>query len=171
MSIIEGRLKILEDEGYIYYEVNRWWLTRKGKELLENPDSPISSSASSPAKPIRTILEETFSKFESDVLKSKPTLNSHENVEEISKKRIQAEVLLSELKQSNAMGLISDEEFKELNERLHERFNEFEIPSDTYIQKRYNDLLKEIKEIEEILTKKKIELDKLSKIISEKRNI
>lgn len=168
MSIIEGRLKALEDDGYIFYEKNRWWLTRKGRESLGKTVSKPSSMPTPSSKPMRTILEETFSKFEAGMWIPTKAQNTLEDVEEIRNRITQAEALLSELKRSHEIGLISEEEFKELNERVGRRLNALEIQTDTYLQKRHDDLLREIDGLESQLAKKKIELEKLDKILSEK---
>ena len=168
-NIIEGRLKALEDEGYIYYETSRWWLTSKGRKILGRTVSQ-SSPMSTASKSMRTILEETFAKFESELLDSKKAKDTSEDIEEVRKRRAQAETLLSELKRSYNLGLISDEEFKHLSERVDQRLSELKLQTEAYIQKRRNDLLKEIEDLESKLAKKKIDLEKLNQLMSEKNN-
>lgn len=164
VKIIEGRLKALEDDGYIYYEMNRWWLTRKGREILGKTDSETSPLPTSPSKPMRQILEETFSRFESDIREPLRVGNYLENIDQVRKKRIQAEALLSELRRSYEMGLISESEFKGLMENIGQRLREFDIQLATYVQNRRNELLREIEELEAELTKKREELENLNKM-------
>jgi hypothetical protein len=167
VNIIEGRLKTLEDNGYIYYETNRWWLTRKGRKILGNDYT--SSLVPTPSfKPMRAILEETFSKYESEMLRTKKTKNTLEDVEDIRNRRTKAETLLSELKRGQEIGLISDEEVEQLNEKVDQRLNELETQTETHVQKKRNDLLKVIKDLEDKLAKKKVELEKLDNLFSEK---
>ncbi len=64
LNVIKGRLNALKDEGYIYFDSERWWLTEKGKEVLGKTDSNTSVQTTSLSKPMGKILEETFSKFE-----------------------------------------------------------------------------------------------------------
>jgi len=117
VNIIEGRLKALENDGYIYYEMNRWWLTRKGRDILGKSVSKTSPLPTSPSRPMRQILEETFSRFESDMQEPLRARSYLENIDQFRKKRVQAEALLSELKRSHEMGLISESEFKGLMEK------------------------------------------------------
>ena len=65
LNIIEGRLSALKDEGYIYFQSNRWWLTQRGKGVLGKTGPSISYQTTSLSKPMRDVLEETFSRFES----------------------------------------------------------------------------------------------------------
>jgi hypothetical protein len=167
VNIIEGRLKTLEDDGYIYYETNRWWLTLKGKKILGNDYKPLLMPTPS-FKPMRTILEETFSKYDSEMLGAKKTKNTLEDIEDIRNRRIKAETLLSELKQGQEIGLISDEEFEKFNEGINQRLNKFETQTETSVQMKRIHLLKVIKDLEDKLAKKKVELEKLDSLSSEK---
>ena len=64
LNVIKGRLNSLKDDGYIYFDSERWWLTEKGKEALGKTDSNTSFQTPSSSKPMGKILEETFSRFE-----------------------------------------------------------------------------------------------------------
>ncbi len=64
LNVIKGRLNALKDEGYIYFDSERWWLTEKGKEVLGKTESNTSVQTTSLSKPMGKILEETFSRFE-----------------------------------------------------------------------------------------------------------
>jgi hypothetical protein len=64
LNVIKGRLNSLKDDGYIYFDSERWWLTEKGKEVLGKTDSDTSFQTLSSSKPMGKILEETFSRFE-----------------------------------------------------------------------------------------------------------
>jgi hypothetical protein len=64
LNVIKGRLNALKDEGYIYFDSERWWLTEKGKEGIGKADSNTSFQTTSLSKPMGKILEETFSRFE-----------------------------------------------------------------------------------------------------------
>jgi hypothetical protein len=64
LNVIKGRLNSLKDEGYIYFDSERWWLTEKGKEIIGKSDSNTSFQTTSLSKPMGKILEETFSRFE-----------------------------------------------------------------------------------------------------------
>ena len=66
LNVIKGRLNALKDERYIYFVSERWWLTEKGKEVLGKTDSNTSFQTTSLSKPMGKILEETFSKFETE---------------------------------------------------------------------------------------------------------
>lgn len=167
LNIIEGRLRALENDGYIYYEANRWWLTSKGREILGKP-SKITLPPTSPSKPMRKILEETFSKFELD-MKAPPHAGSYlERIDYFRKRKAQAEALFSELKRSHELDLISESEFQGLMENISKRLRELDTQIEAYVLNRRNELLKEIEILENELGKKRVELENLSKTTSRK---
>jgi hypothetical protein len=103
LNVIEGRLNALKNEGYIYFESNRWWLTQRGKGVLGR-DSPSVSYRTSISKPMRKVLEETFSSFESP--RKKPSQNREllnrkrellREIGELEKKLVQKRLELEEI--------------------------------------------------------------------------
>jgi hypothetical protein len=157
-NIIEGRLKALENDGYIYYELNRWWLTPKGRAILGSTGSKPSVTSS--PKPIRTMLDETFSRFESRIQLSKPQFSD----DDVWDKQIQAEALLYELERSFKAGIISEEELKEFTERINKNKDTLKTNEFT-INKRRSYLQREIEDLEGRLVKKRIEIEELDKDI------
>ncbi len=165
IEIIEGRLNSLESEGYIYFEQKRWWLTHKGRIVLGRSDEktvlPTSSST-----PMRKILEETFSRFESSNRESMTPSQHPPDFAELVDERSKVEALLSELKQGVAAGLISKDEYAQMAERITTRLKDLDLQIETYARSRRSSLLREITDLEEALAKKKAELDRLNRVSS-----
>jgi DNA-binding HxlR family transcriptional regulator len=165
VEVIEGRLKTLESDGYIYFERKRWWLTHKGRIVLGRSDEKSIISIPS-SKPMRKILEETFSRFEASAIDylrpSRHPLGFAELVDERSK----VEALLSELKQGVAAGLISKDEYTQMAERIEMKLKDIDDQIETYVRSRRSSLLREITDLEEALAKKKAELDRLNRVTS-----
>ncbi|MDQ1278759.1 MAG: hypothetical protein QG670_19 [Thermoproteota archaeon] len=153
LSVIEGRLRALESDGHIYYELDRWWLTSKGRETLGKPSTDITASTSY-SKPMREILEETFAKFEADMQTPPHTVTSLEKIEYFKKRKTQAEALSSELKRSYELGLISEVEYKRMVENINRRLRELDSRIKLSILSRRNELLIEIEILEKELHEK-----------------
>jgi hypothetical protein len=104
LNVVEGRLNTLENEGHIYFESKRWWLTKKGKEVLGKKDLSTSYQTSPLSKPMSKILEETFTQFESpreEPSQHKEFLNLRrellKEIEELKEKLKQKKLKLKEL--------------------------------------------------------------------------
>ena len=111
IEIIEGRLRTLESEGYIYFESDRWWITTRGRSALGGtlPSEPPRSSP----KPMRDILEETFSKFDFANPRSPHTLSQRQ----YSNRQL-AEDLILLLQKGYEQGLISQDDLVNIVEKL-----------------------------------------------------
>jgi len=163
LNIIESRLSALENEGHIFYEANRWWLTGKGRKALGKGDSQRVTLQPS-SKPIRKALEETFLRFEPGIKE----LGISEDISNIENKKIRAEALLKELKHSYEIELISEAEYKDLMEKLFTRLKKIDAQIETYIQKWRDELLSDIEKLVDNIAKKKALLKNLDTIISQK---
>jgi len=167
VDVIEGRLKALESEGYIYFEGSRWWLTNKGRAILgrsgEKAVLPIP-----PSKPMRKILEETFSKFEPPARESPEPSKLPHDFNELLTKRNRAENLLSELKQGHEAGLITEDNYSKMTEDLKLKMKDLDFQIESFVRNRRDKLLREITELEEALAKKRAELENLNEFSSRK---
>lgn len=162
-DVVEGRLKTLEVEGYIYFEGARWWLTNKGRGILgKTGKKPILPTP--PSKPMRKILEETFSKYEPPTRDHTKQKKLQEELNELSNKRRRAEVLLSDLKQGFEMGLIAENAYLKMTKSLKMKLKHFNFQIENYVRNRKSQLLREITDLEEALAKKKAELERLNRI-------
>jgi hypothetical protein len=163
VEVIEGRLKALESDGHIYFDQKRWWLTQKGRNVIGQSEVKLVITTPS-SKPMRKILEETFSRFEAstrDILRS----NLHPpNFAELTDERSKVEALLSELKQGVTAGLISKDEYAQMAERITTKLKTLNDQIETYTRSRRSNLLREITDLEETLAKKKAELDRLNRV-------
>lgn len=112
IEIIEGRLRTLESEGYIYFESDRWWITTRGRSALGGT-LPAKPPRSSP-KPMRDILEETFSKF--DYANSR-SLHGLSQRQYISNRQL-AEDLILLLQKGYEQGLLSQDDLVNIVEKL-----------------------------------------------------
>ncbi len=115
IDIIEGRLRALESEGYIYYDSDRWWITTRGRSALGSA-LPATPHQPSP-KPMREILAETFSKFD---------FSNQNAVNEVSRSqagstRQLAEDLILLLQKGYEKGLVSQNDLVNLVEKLKEK--------------------------------------------------
>jgi hypothetical protein len=104
LNVIKGRLNALKDEGYIYFDSERWWLAEKGKGILGKTDSNNTFQTTSLSKPMGKILEETFSRYESsreDTLQSQLLHNRKEKllkeIKELEEKIVQKKAELQDL--------------------------------------------------------------------------
>lgn len=168
LDIVEGRLKALENDGYIVFEMNRWWLTPRGRKTLGKTDTKAFQPVIPPSKPMREILEETFSRFESIKQETKTSGSILENIDDTRKKIIQAKAFLSELSNSYEAGLISEMEYRELVEKLSQKLIKLDVQIEAHFETRRNEILKEIEELENEIAKKRVELETLNRAISRK---
>ena len=122
-EIIEGRLRTLESEGYIYFESDRWWITTRGRSALGGT-LPAEPPRSSP-KPMRDILEETFSKFDFENPRSPHGLSERQ----YSSRQL-AEDLILLLQKGFEHDLISQDDLVNLVEKLKMKLEN--IDSDRY---------------------------------------
>ena len=96
-------MNALKNDGYIYFESNRWWLTQKGKEILGKTEPSISYKTTSRSKSVRSVLEETFSRFElpvndlqlNELLKRRGALLKE--IEELEERLVRKRLELEEL--------------------------------------------------------------------------
>lgn len=165
IEVIEGRLNSLEREGYIYFEQKRWWLTHKGRIVIGRSDEKTVLPTPS-SRPMRKILEETFSRFESSNRDSLTTRRHPPDFTELVDERSKVEALLSELKQGVAAGLISKDEYAQMAERITTKLKDLDLQIETFARSRRSSLLREITDLEEALVKKKAELDRLNRVSS-----
>jgi hypothetical protein len=165
VDVIEGRLKALESDGYLYFERQRWWLTQKGQLVLGRvgKQSVISTPSS---KPMRTILEETFSRFEASTRDSLTPRRHPRDVTELLDERSKVEALLTELKQGVAAGLISQDESAPMAQQIAMRLKDLDAQIETYAQSRRITLQREITDLEAALATKKAELEHLNRVLS-----
>jgi PHD/YefM family antitoxin component YafN of YafNO toxin-antitoxin module len=165
IEVIEGRLNSLEREGYIYFEQKRWWLTHKGRIVLGRSDEKMVLPTPS-TRSMRKILEETFSRFEASTKDSLTPSRHPPEFTELVDERSKVEALLSELKQGVAAGLISKDEYAQMAERITTKLKDLDDQIETHVRSRRSNLLREITDLEETLTKKKAELDRLNRVSS-----
>jgi hypothetical protein len=59
LNLVESRLNSLERDGYIFFNENRWWLSRKGRGEIKREEE-IGPEPDAIHKPVRALLEETF---------------------------------------------------------------------------------------------------------------
>lgn len=157
IRIIEGRLRALEDSGYIYYEENRWWLTTEGKKaIIAVVTKPADSDST------RQMLEETFSRFEIEQQKPEKEVSDIERFErEIGEAKDELLRITQVRERSETLEPRHEETIASVTERLSLLDREFQ----TYVSKRKEGLLKEIEELESKLARKKKELEDLKNII------
>lgn len=165
IEIIEGRLNSLESEGYIYFEQKRWWLTHKGRIVLGRSDEKTVLPTPS-SRPMRKILEETFSRFEVSNRDSLTLRRHPPDFAELVDERSKVEALLSELKQGVTADLISKDEYAQMAERITTKLQDLDVQIETHVRSRRSSLLREITDLEEALAKKKAELDRLNRVSS-----
>ena len=163
VEVIEGRLNALESGGYIYFENKRWWLTNRGRVILgrveENTVLPTP-----PSRPMRTILEETFSRFEASTGEPlKPSKPQHAFTEFMTRQS-EAEALLAELEKGLDTGLISEDEYSVMAESVQTKLKKLNLQTETYVKSKRSQLMREITALEEALAKKKAELERLNRI-------
>ena len=163
VEVIEGRLNALESGGYIYFENKRWWLTNRGRVILgrveENTVLPTP-----PSRPMRKILEETFSRFEASTGESTKPSRPQQAFTEFMTKQSKAEALLSELKKGLETGLISEDEYSAMAESVKTKLTELTLQTENYVKSKRSQLMREITALEEALAKKKAELERLNRI-------
>jgi hypothetical protein len=115
VDIIEGRLRALESEGYIYFESDRWWITTRGRSALGST-LPAAPHQPSP-KPMRDILEETFSKFD---FSNQSSSNELPQGQPGSTRQL-AESIILLLQKGYEQGLVSQDDLVSLVEKLTEK--------------------------------------------------
>ncbi len=165
VDIIEGRLKALASDGYLYFERQRWWLTRKGQLVLGRVG--LQAGVPTPStKPMRTILEETFSRFEASTRDTVTTHPYPRDVTELMDERSKVEALLTELKQGVAAGLISTTEYASMADQIASRLKDLDAEIEASARSRRSSLLREITDLEVALAAKKAELDRLNRVLS-----
>jgi hypothetical protein len=165
VEVIEGRLKSLERDGYIYFERKRWWLTNNGRIVLGRSDENMVIPTPS-SKPMRKILEETFSRFEASTRDSMMPSRHPPDFTELVDRRNNVGALLSELKQALATDLISQDEYTKMAERITTKLKDLDVQIEKHVKNRRSSLLREITDLKESLAKKKEELDRLNQVPS-----
>ncbi len=165
VDVIEGRLKALASDGYLYFERQRWWLTRKGQLVLGRVTKQAGISTSS-SKPMRTILEETFSRFEASPPDTLTTHQHPRDLTELLDERSKVDALLTELKQGVATGLLSTAEYASKAEEIAKRIKNLDAEIEASARSRRSSLLQEITDLEMALAAKKAELDRLNRVLS-----
>lgn len=162
VEVIEGRLNVLEREGYIYFERRRWWLTNKGREVLGRSGEKWVLPTL-PSRPMRKILEETFSRFEGSRMKPEPR-GLRGGINELINKKRRADALLLELRKGFEAGLITEEEHSRTVEILRQKLGELSSQIESFVRNRRSKLLREITALEESLAKKRAELEELNRV-------
>jgi len=159
IKIVEGRLRVLENEGHIYYEKGRWWLTTKGRDALGiSPKQPSSGN-------MRVVLEETFAKYESQQERPHEVSSSELNqlVQEINHTR-------NELVESTRVRE-KDETFKPeydvIVTNIMEQLNQIDWKLRKLTSKRREVVRKEIDRLESDLAMKRKELNDLEEVVRE----
>lgn len=168
IDLIESRLKVLETEGYILFEMDRWWLTPKGGQALGKTDVKTFQSVSLPSKPVRKILEETFSRFGSTGQETEMPSSALENIGDTRKRILQAEAFLAEINRSYEAGLLSEVEYGELVEKVSRKLMELDVQIELHFQTRRREILREIEELEKDIARKRVELETLDRAVFKK---
>ncbi len=163
VEVIEGRLNALESGGYIYFEDKRWWLTNRGRVLLGRVEE-TTVLPTPPSRPMRTILEETFSRFEDSAEELIKPGKPQQAFTKFVTKQSEAETLLAELKKGLDTGLISEEEYSTMAENVQSKLTELNLQTETHVKSKRSQLMREITALEEVLAKKKAELERLNNI-------
>lgn len=165
VEVIEGRLKALARDGYLYFERQRWWLTRKGQLVLGRVGQQ-AGIPTLPSKPMRAILEETFSRFEASTRDALRTQQPPRDVTELLDERSKVDALLTELKQGVAAGLLPKTEYASMAEEIAKRLRDLDAEIEASARSRRSSLLQEITDLEVALAAKKAELDRLNRVLS-----
>jgi hypothetical protein len=120
IDIIEGRLRAMENEGYIYFESDRWWITTRGRSALGG-SLPAEPPRPSP-KPMRDVLEETFSKFDFSNTRSPNNLRQRE----YGSNRQLAEDLILLLQKGYEQDLVSQDDLVNIVEKLKKKLEDMD---------------------------------------------
>jgi hypothetical protein len=145
LSLVDSRLNYLENDGYIFYNTGRWWLTRKGRiEIGEKGEQLMSNQIQ---KPVRAILEETFVRHE-----------SQEKVEKV-------DGITARLDELYSSGISIEERHSRVKEMLAELLDA-EIKN--YLQSRMDSVDNDVAKLEAELANRKAELQRIRKLLGEK---
>ena len=145
IKLVESRLDYLEKDGYIFFNADRWWLTRKGRmEIGEKREQPMSNQLQ---KPVRAILEETFVR--------------HESQDDVDK----ADTITARLDELYSSNISIEERHSRVKEILAET-PDADIKE--YLQSKMNSLESEVAKLESELTNRKAELQRVKKLLGEK---
>jgi chromosome segregation ATPase len=158
IKIVEGRLRVLENEGHIYYENGRWWLTTKGRDALGiSPTQPSSGS-------MRRVLDETFAKYE-DREEHSQVISSELNqlVQEINHARNE----LLESTRLQERDETAKPEYDASITNITKQLNQIDRKLRELTSKRKEILQKEIDRLESDLTMKRKELNDLEGVREE----
>ncbi|UCH37398.1 MAG: hypothetical protein JSV76_06910 [Candidatus Bathyarchaeota archaeon] len=153
IKIVEGRLRVLENEGHIYYEKGRWWLTTKGKSALGiSPKQPSSGS-------MRVVLEETFAKYESPQSHQQEILSSE--FTQLTREVNHARNELAESSRLRDEDQVDTMDYEATVLNLTKQINQVDVKLQQLILKRKETLQKEIDRLESALARKRIALKNL----------
>ncbi len=151
-EVLEGRLKGLEDGGFIRSEEGGWRLTFKGKMLLEDfwdtlaKLKIVEEVEKEPPKVVEVPRREE-EPLEEPVLPTAPEWAK--GMEDVGVKRQQAIKFLSEFRRSYEAGLVSEESYNSLREQLSKRLDEMERDIEGRIQSEREARFKEIEAVKE----------------------
>jgi hypothetical protein len=155
IKIVEGRLRVLENEGYIYYEKGRWWLTTKGRDALGISSKQPSSGS------MRRVLEETFAKYESQQEHPHEVISS--DLTQLSQEVNHARYELVESTRLRERDEMGKPEYDATVINLTKQVNQVDRKLQQLISKRKEVLLKEIDRLEVDLAMKRKELNVLER--------
>lgn len=151
-EVLEGRLKGLEDGGFIRSEEGGWRLTFKGKMLLEDfwdtlaKLKIVEEVEKEPPKVVEVPRREE-EPLEEPVLPTAPEWAK--GMEDVGVKRQQAIKFLSEFRRGYEAGLVSEESYNSLREQLSKRLDEMERDIEGRIQSEREARFKEIEAVKE----------------------
>ena len=156
LSVIESRLQLLEKDGYIFSDGGRWWLTRKGQSEVGRLGSPVSY-AERKDKPVSSLIEESFAEHGGVVSPSEEGLGPSG-----------LEALLVKLEELYVNTQLTMEEKSRTARSMLARLLWEDDSLKEYLESRSLELTSEIEKLEDELSKKKNELQRIQRLIEEK---
>jgi hypothetical protein len=156
LSVVESRLQLLEKDGFIFNDGGRWWLTRKGQQEVGRPtdQQPFAEKRD---KPVSSQIEESFAEH------GGPTIQA-----ENESKPSETDNLLVELEDLYINPQLTKEERTQNARKLIRRLLGDEESLKEYLESRSLELTSEIEKLEDELTKKRNELQRIQHLVGKK---
>jgi len=155
LSVVESRLQLLEKDGFIFNDGGRWWLTRKGQQEVGRPtQQPLAEKRD---KPVSSQIEESFAEH------GGPTVPA-----ENESKPSETDNLLVKLEELYTNPQLTKEERTQSARKVLRRLLGDEESVKEYLESRSLELTSEIEKLEDELTKKRNELQRIQHLVGKK---
>ena len=145
LNLVESRLGSLERDGYIFFNEGRWWLSHKGRKELGVGDEEGDPNMGQ--RPVRAVLEETFTR--------------HQKAQNQEERFSVADGILHDLYTDPKLG----EEARV--EKVRQVLDSLPQGRETqdYLVSRTESLRSEVRCLEEELTRKNAELERVKRLL------